>query len=333
MGILHGRDLLSPKYTTAIITDSQDRAYFVPIKITVGDFFLAEINGGFYAFSLRNARLIIHRETLTRTFKFIQYDTSHAYSLKSEMQLLEKMLKKNMLPRMNMIQFSALKILGRKERIEVIKNAEKVKDKLDEDPDYKFEPHDIRALIAEIGERKDEFPEEVTNMVNYLESLDIDHIVTPVRKITEFIEDDLIATDPSFLGELMPRYQRVDGENRNITNKQLTGRKAWLMPMMVIMFIAMIGFMVYWAYDNGYFNSITSMFPSQDSFAGIGEAFNPAVLQGGEGNPYSDTAMQAKYTPEELRIAVDNGEVPYDRLSPTMKKIVDSVELPVVEAP
>ena len=332
MGVLNGRDLLSSKYITAVISDSEDRVFYVPIKRTIGDYFVTELNGGVYAFSLHNARILTHKETLTKSFRQIHYDTSHYMSIKSEMQALELMLKKNMLPRLTVVAYSALKILGRKEREKVIKDAAAIKDKVDVDPEYKFKPHEISTLIAELKERQEEFPEEATNMLNFLKSLDIDHIVTPVRKITEFIEDDLIATSPSFLAELLPRYQRLDNENRTITNKALTGRKAWLMPLFVIMFISMAAFMVYWMYDNGFFDSVTSMFPDPDSFAGIGDALNPASLQGGTGNPYSDTAMQAKYTPEELKIAVDNGEVPYEKLSPTMKQLVDSVELPKVVA-
>ena len=336
MGVLSGKDdILTSRYITALISDAEDRFHLVPIKVVIGDYFVTELNGGFYAFSLKNARILTKREVGTKPYQIIEYDTSHTHSLKANhLKELENVLRKNMLPRITMKQFGMLKMLGRKEKIEAITKARKLKRGVDDSEEsietYEFEPHDLKTLIDEIGSRADQFPAEAQNLINYIEELDIDYIVTPVRKVSEYLEDDFIATDPSFLGELLPRYQRLDNENRTITNKRVTGRKGYMMPVMVLMFVVLIGAVGFMGYEQGWFNSITSVFPDPDSISGIGDAFNPATLQGGTGNPYSDTALQAKYTPEELRIAVDNGEVPYDQLSPNMKKLVDSVELPKV---
>ena len=52
MGVLSGRDILTSKFITAEITDSEDRIHYVAIKHTIGDFFVADLDGKFFAFSL-----------------------------------------------------------------------------------------------------------------------------------------------------------------------------------------------------------------------------------------------------------------------------------------
>ena len=75
MGVLSGRDILTSKYITAEITDSEDRIHYVAIKHTIGDFFVADLDGKFFAFTLQNARILTHRVTMTKSFRVIQFDT------------------------------------------------------------------------------------------------------------------------------------------------------------------------------------------------------------------------------------------------------------------
>ena len=39
------------------------------------------------------------------------------------------------------------------------------------------------------------------------------------------------------------------------------------------------------------------------------------------------SALQSKYTPEELKVAVNNGELDYNKLSSVMKDMIDDIEI------
>lgn len=311
MGVLSGRDILTSKYITAEITDSEDRIHYVAIKHTIGDFFIADLDGKFFVFSLKNARILTHRVTMTKSFRVIQFDTSHFGSLKPETKELELLLEKNSLPKMNGMLHNVLRVLARREK-------------------HDFKPHSIIDLVSEFGGKEGQFPEEVRNIKNYLLELDVDTIVTPVRRVTDFIQEDLIATSPSFLGELVPRIQRLDNEHRKITNTPVKGTGGMLkLAVIGLMAVVIVVGLVY-ASDQGVFDGI---FEFTDSMSTIGDGLGglPSPTQGFQtpstGVDFSDAAMQEKYTPEELKIAVNNGEVDYNKLSSNMKDMLDDVEL------
>jgi hypothetical protein len=310
MGVLSGRDILTSKFITAEITDSEDRIHYVAIKHTIGDFFVADLDGKFFAFSLKNARILTHRVTMTKSFRVIQFDTSHFSSLKPETKELEIMLSKNSLPKMNGMLHNVLRVLARREK-------------------HEFNPHSIIDLVAEFADKQGQFPEEVRNIKNYLLELDVDTIVTPVRRVTDFIQEDLIATSPSFLGELVPRIQRLDNEHRKITNTPVKGTGGMLKLAVLGLMAAVIVIGLVYANDQGVFDGVTD-FAGSMSTIGDGLGGLPSPTQGFQ-NPaaadFSDAAMMDKYTPEELKIAVNSGEVDYNKLSSNMKDMLDGVEL------
>jgi hypothetical protein len=310
MAILNGRDQLTSKYITAEITDGHDRIHYVPIKINFGDYFLADLDGTLFAFTLKDARILTHYKTLTKSFRVIQYDTSHYASLKPEIKELELMLQKNNMGKLDKTGFKVLSVFAKREKAE-------------------FEPHNITELLEIVSKKEGEYPNEIRQIKAYLDELNIEKIVTPVKKITEFIHNDLIATSPSFLGGLIQQYHRVNGEIRQLTNSPVKGSGDILkMAVIGLMAIVIIVGLAY-ANEQGIFDGITS---TVDSFGTIGEGLSglPSPTQGfqtgGIGADFSDTAIQAKYTPEELQVAVNNGEVDYNKLSSNMKDSVDSGE-------
>jgi len=315
MGVLTGRDLLTAKYITAEITDSEDRVHYVPIKHTIGDYFIADLDGKIFAFTLKNARILIHRRTMTKSFRVIQYDTCHYSSIKSETKELQLLLEKNALPKINRLLHNILRVFARREK-------------------KPFVAHDINKLVEEFSKeeskhkKNSKYADEILNIKKYLEELDIDKIVTPVRKITEFITDDLIATSPSFLGELLPRYQRLDTEHKKITNTPVKGTGG-IIKLMVIAFACVaivLGVVV--AADQGVFDGI-SEFGSSFSELGKGLQGLPSPTQGfqqaGVGADYSDATIQNKYPNcDALRTDINNGLVDYNKLSSTIKNFVDT---------
>ena len=283
----------------------------MPIKHTIGDYFIVDLDGKIFAFTLKNARILIHRRTLTKSFRVIQYDTCHYSSLKPQTKDLELLLKNNALPKINRLLHNILRVFARREK----------------EP---FVAHNIKELVDEFskhGEDNPKYLEEVKNIKKFLEELDVEEIVTPVRKITDFLTEDFIATSPSFLGELLPRYQRLDTEHKKITNTPVKSTGG-IMKILVIAFAAIIVIVgLVYAIDQGVFDGVIDFI---ENLGTLGEGFSgiPSPLQGIQTKAtqdYSDDVIMAKYSGcETLLPAINSGEVDYNKLSGNMKSLVDS---------
>ena len=230
-----GRVLFDSKYITAVIVDESDRAFFVPIKYVVGDYFLVEIEKQVYVFTLKGARIITKRQSATRSFRYINYETSHfrPVSLHDNKEL-ELVLERNQLPKVNIMLFSVLKELGRREKGMSKKPGKE--NELDK-------PHQLKKLVEEItkGEKEESrYTEQIRNIKEYLDHLKVEEIVTPVQKMANFLDEDLIQTDPAFYGEVISRFKRTDNEHKIIMNKPVQTRKHWVKWIAVIMFIGLI---------------------------------------------------------------------------------------------
>ena len=296
MGVLHGRDLLSPKWITAIISDASHRVHFVPIKHVIGDYFITDIDGDVYAFKIDGRRILQYRESMVKTFRILQYDITHHLPLSSESKELEIILELNKLPKVDGMLANIFKILGSKERDDFISH--KLSELID-----KIQGYEKVQAQTELNER---YSKEAMNMINYLDHLDVREIVTPLKKVSEFIQEDLIATDPKFMGTVVSSYQRTDMEHKKVTNTPIASKQAWIKFVAIFMAIGMVGAVGYIVYDGGHLDSM------------MGGMSMPSLGQ------ISDDVIMKQYpNSESLRIAVDSGEVDYDKLSSTAQSIVD----------
>lgn len=208
---------------------------------------------------------------------------------------LENLLRTNNLPRMTMMMYGMLKVMGKREK-------------------ENFEPHEIESFVNELAVHQDSHQELVLNIKTYLDHLNVTQIVTPVRRITEFIEDDLIASDPKFFGTIAATLQQVDYEHKKVTNTPQTGKLPWIKVMAIVAIIGLVIGIGWWIYDSGVFSG------------GIpGLNFN----QG----PTPQELLDQYPTPESLKSAVDRGEIKYDTLPKEIKDMVDNVKLPIAVSP
>jgi hypothetical protein len=296
MGVLHGRDLLSPKWITAIISDASHRVHFVPIKHTIGDYFITDIDGDVYAFKIDGRRILQYRESMVKTFRILQYDITHHLPLSSDGKELEIILELNKLPKVDGMLANIFKILGSKERDDFVSH--KLSELID-----KIQGYEKVQAQTELNER---YSKEAMNMINYLDHLDVREIVTPLKKVSEFIQEDLIATDPKFMGTVVSSYQRTDMEHKKVTNTPIASKQAWIKFVAIFMAIGMVGAIGYIVYDGGHLDSM------------LGGMSVPTLGQ------IDDQTVMSKYPDaESLRIAVDSGEVDYDKLSSVAQSIVD----------
>lgn len=296
MGVLSGKDLFNSKYITAVIINSSMRSFFVPIKYVIGDYFLTVIDRQLYVFRM-NEQLITYRHTMVRSFRWYLYTTDHYLPLAPrQLKQLEKMLEKNGIPRLNLMLFNILKYLGRREKA-------------------KFQVHKISSLVEDLAKHEDRYSEEIKNLLAYLDHLNVDQIVTPVRKLSEFVEDNLLTPDPKFFGNVINFFKSTDVEFKKINNAPKTGKTNWMLWLSILGIGLAITVIIMWAIDSGTFDNLLPDFsqikPLQLTPPGLG------------GN-----IMQQYPDPVDLKIAIDQGKVDYNSLDPMTKKIVDNVELP-----
>jgi len=359
MPILKG-EVLGPKFTTAIISDSDDRVHFVPIKHTIGDYFLVQIDDKYFAFTLRGKRILTHRSKtgIGKSFQIIQYDTSNTHCLKPTTKELEIMLKENSLGKLDRQKLDILSILSRREKsnfgkwsvgkkeFETEKEANDYLAGLKERDEHwveesdennkkvkafltvKHNIHSIDDLALIFEKQKGEFPEKVKEIKSYLDSLDVKHIVTPLRNITEFIEHDLVTEDSGFLGEGMSRVQRLDGTLREVTNVPVKPKGNMMKYMVVALVIGIVIAGGYALNESGALKGITDF---TDNLGTIQEGFKglpaPGQIQRASsgGVDYSDTAIMNKYPDcNALEDDINSGLVDYNKLSTQMQGFIDS---------
>jgi len=193
-----------------------------------------------------------------------------------------------------------------------------------------YEAQNIKTLVDEFskhGEENPKYLEEVKNIKKFLQELDVEKIVTPVRKVTDFLTEDFIATSPSFLGEFLPRYQRLDAEHKKITNTPAKPTSALMKIIVIAMAAVALVIGVVFAIDQGVFDGIEEFI---DSISTLGEGLSglPSPTQGFQtpaAQDYSDNVIMTKYSGcETLKPAINSGEIDYNKLSANMKSLIDS---------
>lgn len=295
-----GKDIFNAKWITAIICDAGNRMYFVEIKHILGDYFLAEIEKEIYCFRLKGERIMTFRSTAAKSFRAIIYNTTHYMPISGgDQKLLEDVLVKNSLPKVTNRLYGILKLFGSREKTD------------DKDPS-----HSLKALVDEISDPKvsEEYKDEVASLKNYLDHLNVDQIITPVKKVVEYLDGEFLATDPKYFGTVMTTHLSLEMEHKKITNSPINAKKPWLKIIVLIMLVVMLVVVVYFAYSSGTFSHLLPTFGSVNT----------------TGQPTDEAGLLQKYpTPEAMKAAIARGELKYDALPPDVQKMVDQVKTPV----
>lgn len=320
MGVFNGRDVYNPKIITAEITDAGNKKYFVPVKNMIGDYFVVDnINNQTYVFKLDGSRIKTTKQTGAFSFQTIDYDISHYLPISSDTKLIELTEKINSLPRINNKLLGILKILGRTEKDnfamfsvdeESFNTLSQAKayctaNQIDETKII-HNVHNLTKLIEQLSNSKDKYKQEVLEMMNYFARLNVLQIVTPLRRLTDFLEEDLKTTDPRYGGAIFDTAIEADDENRKMTNSPKTAKKSIFMLIAIPVIVLLVAIVVYQAYEMGVFDNLGS---------GFGASFGKAT----------DAQLQAQYPNcESLHAAVDSGKLDYNSLSGVVKKIYDT---------
>ena len=290
MGVIHGRDLLSSKWPTAIVIDSVGAAHFFPIKNPIGDFFFAIVNNELYCFNTRT-QPFSWRQSMARTFSFYVYFTDNYNPVTSELKGLEQVITRNELPRLNMLFYKAMKHLVKKEK-------------------RKFEALEKKSLIEDLSKHRDANKErfaEYQSVIEYLDELPFDKIVTPVKRVTEWIDQTIMSPDPAIMGAIKTSLELALNQNKEINHVEIKAKKGW-MKMILVMCVIGMGIAIAWfVYDGGYLENL-----------------------GGAFGGFSDEQIKSKYpTCEALTNAMKTGEIKYASLSKGSQTVYDSCQVSV----
>lgn len=317
MGILSGKDLFSNKWITAEITDVSNRLHLVPIKYRISEeFFLTKIDRKYYCFKIDPTRIKIYYHTAVRSFRVLQYDTNHYLPVSAaDVKELAEVLEQNSLPNVDNKMMSIMKLLGKREK--------NFKDK-------QFAPHDIVKLLEENEKHKGKYANEVEEVGRYLkEHLKADQIVTPVRKISEFLDYEINLTDPAFADTLLNRAEKTEKENKKMTNQEQTGKKPWIMMAMILGVVCVIIGVVVWGITSGAFNGMIPQFGGGAGFSSpFGSFGGPPSGGGGELTASSPvTAWIAKYpTPQSIQQGIDSHAITCQDLPKQVHDMVDTLK-------
>ena len=325
MGILSGKDLFKSKFITAQIIDASHRVYFVPIKHTIGDYFLASINSELYVFKIDGPKQLTYRHTASRSFQVIIYSTDNYLPLSIETNELKQILEKHGFNKVDRSLLKLFKTLSIKE-----KNKEKKekKEKSDEDKDEHGNViiHDLDKFLISLEKKKEkgENLQLIQDLINFIDELPTKQIITPLQKVSDFLDKELLTTDPKFLGSIVDTYNIVKHQHGKITNSPTNSSMPWLKFLAITMAIGMVIGIAYYAYDQGYFDSILAPF---DGITNSLSGFDSLTISGPTLTP-EERLMQQYPTPEELNLAIAKGEVKYDSLPEQIRKEIDLVGLP-----
>lgn len=309
MGLLPNSGILSYKYLNAKIKDAGGRIKFVQVRNYLGDYFVTTINNQPYVFKVDAKEVGIYDEFGVKKYRIIDYSTKHYKPISDKTNAIKELLEKHNLPRINMKFFNVLKTLGKHEKKGFIKHdIEEILDKLSSETNSK--------LVAILG-RESKYKEASIDVVEFLESLETTEIVTPVKEIAEYIEDDLITTDPGFYGTVITTHQRTDLEHKKITNTPVGPKRPYAILLAIIFGLMLAGIGLYLLYENGTFDQVTGLIPEikfdmPNSIATL-----------------DPNSIGAKYpTPESARAAIDRGDATLQQFPPSMRGIISSTPSP-----
>lgn len=275
----------------------------MPIKYVIGDYFLTELDKKLFCFKIDATRQKTYRQTLVKSFRVLQYDTTHYLPISGgNLTELENVLRKNSLPNIDGKMFGLMKLLSKREKAG--------KD---------FTPHDIQQIIEEVSANAEKYPDDVENITQFLNNLKTEQIVTPVKKLTEFLEGEVMTSDPKFFGDIARETEKLEIAHKKVTNQPITGKTPWLKVIAILSIIGLMGGIGYLVYSSGMLNNIT---PNFSQFNGGGGAASSG--------PPTESSIMAKYpTPESLKAAIDRGDIKMSDLPKNVQDMVKTVKTPV----
>jgi hypothetical protein len=306
-GIFDGKNVYNYRGITAEITDSGNLKWFVPLKHILGDYFVCKINNQTYVFRIMYDRIKTSKRKGAMSFQTLDYNTEHYMPVSGDTKEIELLLNETPFKKINGKIQDVLRLFGRSENPSPFEIPGKGK------PEMK---HDLEELVEILSSKQKKYPNEVEATINYFKSLSVKQIVTPLGRISQFIEDDLKATDANAIGQVWDEAVEIDKDHKTVTNVPVNLKKSYLVMILIFLVVGAVIGLIYFAYEAGRFDNI-----------GIDLGMN------GGGADYSKESLMKRYpSGASLRAAVDSGQLDYNKLPKDVKSMVDKTPSPSIVA-
>lgn len=297
-GIFDGKNVYNYKGITAEITDSGNLKWFVPLKYILGDFFVCKINNQTYVFKIMYDRIKTSKRKGAMSFQTLDYNTEHYLPVSGHTKEIELLLKETPFKKINGKIQDIFRIFGRTEKIPL------------------EIPHDLEELTELLAAKKSKYPNEVEATLKYFESLSVKQIVTPLGRVSQFIEDDLKSTDASVIGSIWDLAVEIDKDHKTVTNVPVNLKKSYLVMILILIIVVAVVGLLWMANEAGKFDNLGSSIP------GIG---------GSGSGDYSKESLMKRYpSGASLKAAVDSGQLDYNKLPKDVKAMVDKTPSPMI---
>jgi hypothetical protein len=178
-----------------------------------------------------------------------------------------------------------------------------------------FTVHDITSLKAKLLEHKDRYKQRISELINFMAELQTEEVVTPVKRMVDFVEGDLKTIDAKFMGTVFTQAVKMDESSQRVLNPILTAKKSWVVMILALGMLGSMGGMGYFANEAGAFDN-------------LGSGIVPQISSGG--SAYSQEQLMKNYpNAAALRAGVDSGALKYDLLPKNVQTMVDNTPSPV----
>lgn len=289
MGILNRRDVFEAKYITALILDASNRAWFVPVKSVINEYFICDLEKQLYVFRIDGTQIFTYRHSMSKSFSLVVYNVKHYLPINPEADRLRQILEEHSLPKVGTNLLATLTHFASREKKRT-------------DQTGRLEtPHDITQFIEELASRPDRDEPVIHNLIIFLRNLPTDKIVLPIRSVAEYLDSDLMATDPKFLGLIAQTLNVNLEEQRKLANKPVTGKKPMMKLIAIMGIVGAVIAIAYMMFGDGSNSAATSL--------GGGLLGGPSEL-----DRVNDIINN--YSPDELIAAIQSGEISEADLPP-----------------
>jgi hypothetical protein len=227
---------------------------------------------------------------MARTFAFYVYFTDNYNPVTKELKELDTVLERNDIRKFSMMWYKILKQFARGEK-------------------RKFEAMEKLKLIEALSKDLKSNPKryaDYEDLIDFLKDQPLENIVTPVRRVTDYLDETFLAPDPAVFGAIKTSLKMLLNENREVNHVEIKAKKGWMKIALLFAVIGMGAMIGWFVYDGGYLDDLGSSF---------GGSF---------GGPNDEQIMSKYPSCASLKSAVSGGSLDYNSLSAKVKAIFDS---------
>lgn len=182
----------------------------------------------------------------------------------------------------------------------------------------KFAKVNLQEFFEKVSTEQEEYSQEAKNFLTFFKNLGVDEVVSPCKKISEFIYEDLISTMPQFYGLVVKTYEQAKGKYNKVTNEPKTGKTNWMMIGLLIAIIIGGAVFAIWAVSSGAFSHLLPQLPS------IGPSLPGATGGGNTGGKLTMQQIGTAYpTPKLLADAIHSQAISCSQLPDDAKHMVN----------